>query len=102
MLKCDLEHGMARLFLDCNGHFYIHLSQLKHKTMIIREISDIWRQFSMISISSLQFYVMNSHWDVPCGAYIETGHSPSVLLVVLNGTEGTPLAFRSVRLHLLL
>jgi hypothetical protein len=45
---------------------------------------------------------MNSHWDVPCGAYIETGHSPSVLLVALKDTEGTALAFRSARLHLVL
>ena len=83
-LECDVLTLMSRPFLDCHGHF------------------DILRQFFMISISSFRFSVMNSHWDVSCGAYIETGHTPSVFLVVLKGTKGTALAFRSVWFHLVL
>jgi hypothetical protein len=70
--------------------------------MKIREVLDIWRHFPNISILTLQYYAMNSRCDVPYGAYVETWHPPGAPLVVLKGTEATALAFRSVRLHLVL
>ena len=70
--------------------------------MKIREVWTSGDSFSRRTITICDLLTCIHIFYVPCGAFIEAGHSSGAPLFVLKGPEATALVFRSVRLYLVL